>query len=229
MTNLGREPLQIVEIVNPSNPMYCQIYGNNEEAMTEIYKRNRVDIDLLRKYLSPDFDFGILIWKHRAESDFQNVTSSRGPSWYCNVWNAKNAGNEALASINSNGYKAGSFFGRSLLAHRVIWAMYRDKWPGTHLDHIDGNRSNNKIENLREVTQAQNALNAKASGSSSKYKGVSFCNRSQRWVVYCQVNKKSKFGGYFDNEIDAAIAYDSLAKEMHGKFCRLNFPDEVLK
>jgi len=101
--------------------------------------------------------------------------------------------------------------------------------PPTHLvvDHIDRDGLNNRKSNLRLCTNAENIRNAGKRGKGfSKYKGVSRHTRGKKWTAVIQLNKKTYFLGYFENEIDAARAYDKKAKELHGQFACLNFPPE---
>jgi hypothetical protein len=96
------------------------------------------------------------------------------------------------------------------------------------IDHIDGNKLNNQRVNLRFCTRTQNACNGKSrKNSSSKYKGVNFDKQTGRWLARIQMNKKQKNLGRFDNEVDAAIAYNKMATELHGVFARLNIIKEA--
>jgi hypothetical protein len=116
---------------------------------------------------------------------------------------------------------------------RVIIKMHREilKVPdGMFVDHINHNGLDNRRANLRPATQAQNARNRRKvhrDGYHSNYKGLTWYKRQNRWAVRVMVDNKSKFIGYFDNELDAARAYDEAARKYHGDFASLNFPDET--
>jgi hypothetical protein len=103
--------------------------------------------------------------------------------------------------------------------------------PPAHLDvdHINHNGLDNRKANLRPVTQAQNCLNRpykiyKKKISSSKYKGVTWHKRMKKWTAQICYQGKHKSLGYFDDETDAAKAYDDAAKKHHKEFAVLNFP-----
>ncbi|MGA2915142.1 MAG: HNH endonuclease [Sedimentisphaerales bacterium] len=98
---------------------------------------------------------------------------------------------------------------------------------GFVIDHKDRNGLNNSRRNLRLATKSQNCCNhLKKPGCSSKYRGVCFHKGNNKWVVYIKIPEKRLFLGYFENEIDAAKAYDTAAKKYHGEFAVLNFPNE---
>jgi hypothetical protein len=97
---------------------------------------------------------------------------------------------------------------------------------GLFVDHKNGNGLDNRKKNLRIATPAQNNYNSRKRGGnvSSKYKGVSKIKKNNRWRAYITIaGPKQKHLGYFDNEIEAAKAYDGAAKELFGEFARLNF------
>jgi len=95
---------------------------------------------------------------------------------------------------------------------------------GLVCDHIDGNGLNNQRNNLRHVTHHQNTMNAQSKRGRSNYKGVHWQSREKRWSSKIKMNYKAIWIGYFDNEEDAARAYDVKAKELFGEYARLNFP-----
>lgn len=93
------------------------------------------------------------------------------------------------------------------------------------VDHIDGDTLNNKRANLRIGTKQQNVFNQqKQSGRTSIFKGVHWFKRGGKWSAYITINQKQKHLGYFENESDAARAYDAAAVTLFGEFAKLNFP-----
>ncbi len=112
--------------------------------------------------------------------------------------------------------------GATLLMHRAIM----DPPKGMFVDHIDGNRGNNRRANLRICTPEQNNRNARPiRNSSSRFKGVHWDKKSRKWVAMIRSGGKQIFLGAFDDEIEAAKAYDRKARELFGEFAYLNFPD----
>jgi hypothetical protein len=100
--------------------------------------------------------------------------------------------------------------------------------PGLVVDHINHNGLDNRKDNLRLCTRAQNALNQRPrKGTSSRYKGVYWHERDKRF--YAQISHKGRryHLGSYKSEIQAAKAYDKKAKELFGEFAHLNFPDDA--
>jgi hypothetical protein len=108
----------------------------------------------------------------------------------------------------------------SYWAHRVVWLLHHGDWPVSDIDHINGDRSDNKIENLRLASRSENNINRPAV---SGYKGVRYHKPSGKWQARITKEYKEKHLGLFETEIEAAKAYDEAAKVLHGGFATLNF------
>jgi hypothetical protein len=106
------------------------------------------------------------------------------------------------------------------LLHRIL---FRAKTHDPKIDHKDGNSLNNQKSNLRFASHIQNMANRKKSKGISKYKGVYWNKRNKKWKAQIKSNGKEIYLGVYEEEIDAAIAYDIKAKETWGEFARLNF------
>lgn len=89
-------------------------------------------------------------------------------------------------------------------------------------DHENMNRLDNRRSNLRPASRSQNRANSKLQSGSSKFKGVSWSKADQKWRAHIKFQGKSKSIGFFDDEIDAARAYNKAAIEYFGEFARLN-------
>lgn len=98
----------------------------------------------------------------------------------------------------------------------------------TGIDHIDGNGLNNQKANLRICTSQENRRNThKRKKMTSKYKGVSWNGADRVWRVFIYDNYKQVYLGRFNDEVEAAKAYDAKAQELFGEFANLNFPEHV--
>lgn len=105
--------------------------------------------------------------------------------------------------------------------HRQVLNVPR----GMIVDHIDGNGLNNRKSNLRLCTIAQNACNRRPTIKRlSIYKGISWHKRNKKWDVRICKSGKKTFLGCFENQTEAALAYDRNAERLFGEFAYLNFP-----
>lgn len=107
---------------------------------------------------------------------------------------------------------------KTYLIHRLII----DIPIGMQIDHINGNRLDNRRENLRVCTPKQNARNRSLQANSSGYKGVNWDKQMKKWRSKIKIDGKQIFLGLFDNKLDAAKAYDKSAIELFGEFAHPN-------
>ena len=115
-------------------------------------------------------------------------------------------------SDDGQGYVRIRVDGKGYRAHRLAWLAFYGKWPNGQIDHINHCRSDNRIENLREVTHSENQRNASRSKRNiSGHPGVSFESRRRKWRVEVSITgangrSRRKHIGYFENLNDAADA-----------------------
>lgn len=173
---------------------------------------------ILPELIEQNTQSGLMTWRSRKLEHCKSASSQK-------TWNSKFAGKEAFRTVAKNGYLQGYIWNKPYYAHRVSWAMHFGEWPTADVDHIDGNRKNNAIANLRLATRSQNCFNRLANAkSTSKYCGVSLIAKSGKWRAQISANGNKTIIGAFVSELDAAKAYDIHAAELHGSFARLNFP-----
>jgi hypothetical protein len=105
-------------------------------------------------------------------------------------------------------------------AHRIAWLFAYEEDPSEkHIDHINGDRSDNRICNLRLATHKQNACNQrKKNDTTSAYKGVSWYKRKRKWVAQIGIDGRSTHLGYFHDELAAHMAYCQAAQKHFGEF-----------
>ena len=110
---------------------------------------------------------------------------------------------------------------------RPLHRLLMDPPKGMVIDHINHNGLDNRRENLRICTRAENSRNrGKQKNNTSGYKGVCWYKRDKKWRAQIKKDSKKIHIGYFDIIEDAARAYDAKAKELFGEFAHLNFPEE---
>lgn len=126
---------------------------------------------------------------------------------------------DKAGSINSLGYATLCFNGRNYKAHRVAWLAHYGVWPTKYIDHINGNRLDNRISNLRLATMSQNLANSVIHrNNKSGFKGVSRIETRFR----AQIKKDGKviYLGLFASALEAHEAYCEAAARLHGEFAR---------
>jgi hypothetical protein len=148
-----------------------------------------IEQDLLKELLHYCPEHGVFTWRH----------------------NGKECG-----YISNFGYRIIKINNKPYVAHRLAWVYIYGCSPSEYIDHINGCRSDNRIDNLRAATRSINSKNTKKrSDNNSGVMGVSWDKRYNRWQSYLNSGGKRKHLGYFDNIFDAAAARIS-AQWKHG-------------
>lgn len=153
---------------------------------------------------------GALVFKERTPESWPERTIIGKPRKYsaerlCRQFNATYAGRPALAS-KGNGYGVGTLLGKKVSSHRVIWKMVTGREPA-YIDHINGDRSDNRWSNLRSVDRSQNAKNlACYKNNKSGRMGVNWHKPSGKWAAYISSGGKHVHLGLFDDWEEAVSA-----------------------
>lgn len=112
---------------------------------------------------------------------------------------------DIAGTVDNKGYIVISVGYKRYKAHRLAWYLYHGQWPKNQIDHIDQNKQNNAINNLRDVTQQINQSNTSVrKDSTSGYKGINWNKKRKKWQVRIQIDGKRKELGFFDNIQSAA-------------------------
>ena len=174
-----------------------------------------IDADVLRQLLLHDAEAGSMTWLHRPLEMFARRQDFLR-------WNGRFAGYAAFNAPVGQGYLGGRVLGEKMFAHRVIWALHFGSWP-EFIDHINGNRADNRIANLRSTTRHENAHNrGQNTGSASPLIGVSWHGASGKWRARATVSGKRVSLGLFKSEAAAAEARDRMLIAVGDQFARLN-------
>jgi hypothetical protein len=165
-------------------------------------------------YLKEILDYnpktGDFIWKNRPIDHFN---TEKGFKTFNTRFSGKNAGcivnGYVVIRINNNLYKA----------HRLAWLYTHGNWPQDQIDHINGDRKDNRIENLRQCSMSQNQWNEKLSiNNASGYKGVRFHKASNKYGAQIGHNNKQIHLGLYTTPEEAHAAYCAKAAELFGEY-----------
>lgn len=156
--------------------------------------------ELLRKLLRYDPETGEMFWMPRNISEFKNKGL-----W--SSWMSSRAGTRC-GYVDKKGYRLLHIFGGHVQEHRICWAVFYGNYPKGIIDHINGIPSDNRIENLRDVTNSENMRNKRfAKNNSSGVTGVSFHKATEKWRVQIGTGSgPKKHIGIFENFNDAVLA-----------------------
>ena len=159
-------------------------------------KRIEFDIEYLRTRLRYEPETGNLIWL-KAFRHSQLVGTVAG-------------------CIDQDGYVTVKIDKRQCKAHRICWALHHGYWPADQVDHIDGDRSNNRASNLRMADQFQNNQNQSKRGHGvSGLRGAAFCRKEGRYRSSIKCRGVTTFLGSFDTAEEAHAAYVKAKASIH--------------
>ncbi|MCW8158993.1 HNH endonuclease [Stutzerimonas stutzeri] len=135
-----------------------------------------------------------------------------------------NRGSNAVAGARAGrllktGYRSIHVSGRRYQEHRLVYLLHHGAMPA-QIDHINGDKADNRIENLREATYSQNQMNTGERQNESGYRGVRFVPKTGRWAARIYENGKEIRIGTFASPELASEAYQKKAREIFGEFAR---------
>ncbi len=124
-----------------------------------------------------------------------------------------NAGDEVGLSVNSAGYKQVTINGKSYLLHRIIWLYVNGSLPVEIMDHINRDKTDNRICNLRLVSKRENNINqGLRKDNTTGYKGVSYSKSKRKYVSHMRDIGKRVYLGAFTTAQEASIAYSKACE-----------------
>lgn len=152
-----------------------------------------------------------------------------------NAWNGQRAGKPAFTTADKDGYLVAKFTnpdtGKKAVfrAHRIAWVFITGRPPENQIDHKNHDRADNRKENLREATDAQNKAHPRRLNGTrtSPYQGVFWQRKSKAWRAQIRINGRAKCLGLFETENEAAKVRDEAAIDAYGEFAHLNFPPQT--
>jgi hypothetical protein len=143
-------------------------------------------------------DTGVLLWRNHR--------------------NAKARAGSAVGSIHRTGYRITMINKKNYAVHLLIWQFVYEEIPN-QIDHINGNKADNRLCNLRACNASENGRNKRLqSNNSTGFKGVSFCIREGSYQATCRWNGSKKWLGYHATAELAHAAYVKFASQNHGAF-----------
>jgi len=160
--------------------------------------------DLVREWFLYDRETGVISWAKRPSAKSRRRVGDP-------------------AGMVTKGYIYIGFLGGRYFAHRIIWMYVHGRWPSDQIDHIDGNRMNNSLVNIREASPVENSSNRPSIG-------FSFDKRERRYRASIVHDGELHWLGYFDTAEEARQKYLSEHARITGEFSftrRPNFVEEV--
>ena len=155
-----------------------------------------MDINKLRELLEFDGESGLFRWRVKRK---------------------KASPGSVAGAINGKGYRYISFDNVSYRANRLAWFYAFGKWPAGQIDHINGNRDDNRLANLRDVTGRANSQNRLGANKNNSVRllGVCYRPKTEKWKAQISVGGRSIHLGYFLTAEEAQAAYMRAKSSMH--------------
>lgn len=141
---------------------------------------------------------------------------------YWRVRGKKRSVTDPAGTKTNRGYVAISVCEKKFYRHRIVWAIHYGKLPELGLDHINGIKGDDRIENLRIATTSQNGFNrTKTKANKSGFKGAWFDKKRGQYRSRIVTNGRETHLGYFEDASKAHEAYLTAAEKLHAEFCKL--------
>jgi hypothetical protein len=170
-------------------------------------------LEYLQECFEYNADTGELFWKIRPLYHFYNNKTEM------KRWNSRYAGKIAGRLNKENEYMELNIEGKIYKVHRIIWKLLKKEEPPRIIDHIDCNRSNNKIENLRKASKSENNVNViKSTNNKWGFTGVQYDNRKNKFLATIRYKNKTYFLGYYTTAEEASLVYQKKSLELRGEF-----------
>lgn len=162
-------------------------------------RQHNPPIEVVRSILAYDSSTGLLTWRRNTAKRIQ-------------------AGRVAGGLVNC-GYVMIPVQGRKVAAHRVAWAIHYGQWPAQQIDHINRDKADNRIANLRQATPEQNMGNTKLhTKNTSGFRGVCRSTDMKKWTAYIKENGRRVRLGTHPTAEAASAAYEARAKAKFGEY-----------
>ena len=127
---------------------------------------------------------------------------------------------DPIGSVNGTGYRRVGTGGKYYTEHALVYLMHHGYIPA-EIDHINGIRDDNRIENLRAVTRSQNQYNkGKCRNNTSGHRGVSWHKATGKWFVRISLNNRNKSMGYYDDLELAALIAEEARLKYYGQYAQ---------
>jgi hypothetical protein len=160
-----------------------------------------MNISTLQEFLAYDAETGKLIWKKKPS---KNISAGNLAGYY-----------------SKTGYVQIGISGKIYYGHRVAWAIYYNETPPKMIDHINNDKLDNRICNLRSASNAENMRNmGKTKRNKTGYKGVYYHQKNKKYIAAIGYKMKTIYIGSFNTAEEARAAYCEAAERLHGPYAR---------